>query len=502
MRRRWFAFGIGVVVAVWALLYLPHLRTSPGWYGDEFVTLIAGNSVLDRTFENRALRYSFFSVFTNYQPVGVALFALGARLFSAGDILGARVVSVTVALALALLVFVQLARRGKILAGLGAGLLALAAPQSLVHFRWVYPHHLVALAVAAVFLLVLSRRKATVARDWWVGGACALAALTHLLAVHVTAAALLAHIRRPAAWLRIAVMPGLVFLAALAAGYAISGDQLFADLRELAGYYAADSGRGGVRQKMENIVSFFTHDWLHLGYAIGLAGLLIARRFAAAAFLGVIALAVIQNRQELRVFYYQAMLFAPALGIALVWTVDRVARRARGMLPRGPVARFLSRAAVLGVAAAMLPAAFLASVSGRIVSRNAPWVAPSHADLEASARWVRDRVGPDDFVVAFWDVGWQLDGRWTDLMQCAVWEYGECPAFYVRPRGREEFLFPADVRTARMILVGPLDVRWAFGQGTVPRLLKEVGIDDWKMVPLSRTTAVLLNPRFPEPPLP
>jgi hypothetical protein len=493
------ALTVAGLVCIWALLYLPHLRTSPGWYGDEFVTLIAGNAVLDGTFENRALRYSFFSVFTNYQPVGVAVFALGARLFSGGDILGARLVSALLALALALVVCVRLARQGRVVAGLGAGLLALAAPQSLVHFRWVYPHHFVALAVAFIFVLLVSRRKAGDARDWWVGGACALAAMTHLLAVHVTAAALLAHIRRPSAWLRIGVLPGLVFLAALGGGYAISGDQLFADLRELAGYYAADSGRGGVGQKLENIGAFFTHDGLHLGYLFGLAGLLLARRFAAATFLGVISLAVIQNRQELRVFYYQAMIFAPTLGVALVLAVDRVARRGRRVLPRGPVGRFLSRAVVLGACAAVLPSAFLGSVSGRIVSRNAPWVAPSHADLEASARWVQERVDPRDFVVAFWDVGWRLDCRWTDMLQCAVWEYGVCPAFYVRPRGREEFLFPADVREARMILVGPLDVQWAFGQGTVPRLLREAGIDSWKLVPVTPTTAVLLNPRFPEP---
>ena len=31
-RERWIAVGL---VAVWAALFLPHLRTSPKWYGDE-----------------------------------------------------------------------------------------------------------------------------------------------------------------------------------------------------------------------------------------------------------------------------------------------------------------------------------------------------------------------------------------------------------------------------------------------------------------------------------
>ena len=42
VRRLAFIFPLALIFAVWSLLYLPHLRTSPSWYGDETVALSAG----------------------------------------------------------------------------------------------------------------------------------------------------------------------------------------------------------------------------------------------------------------------------------------------------------------------------------------------------------------------------------------------------------------------------------------------------------------------------
>jgi apolipoprotein N-acyltransferase len=113
-----------------------------------------GNSILSGSFENRALKYSFFSTFTNYQPWGAILYSLSAKTLAGGDILGARFLSVFLALVLVLLVYFELFRRKLGWVGFCAALTILLAPQNTIHFRWVYPHFFVSLGVVLIGLLL------------------------------------------------------------------------------------------------------------------------------------------------------------------------------------------------------------------------------------------------------------------------------------------------------------------------------------------------------------
>jgi hypothetical protein len=472
----------------WAALYLPHLGTSPRWYGDEFVTLLAGRSILDGTFANRALHHSFFSGFTNYQPAGCFLFALFGRVFWGAGILGARLFAALLGLATALGAFHLLFRRGWIGTGLAAALTVLAAPEAMIHFRRAYPHALAGLGVMLVGLLL--DRPRTTRRDWGIGLACAVAALGHLLVVHVTLAALLARWRWPGAWWRIALPPALVLLASLSFGYLISGRQLFADLGEVALQYRSHAADADWRLKVATAWRFFTWDWLHVIYAASLVVLGYQRRWALTAFAAVLSGLVIQNRPELPIFYYQAMVFAPLLSACVALAIRQIATALAQEVPRWP-----RRLVPLAVPVLLLVPALRSSWAGTLQGRNETWVAPSLTDLEQTAAWVNARAGKDDLVVAFWDVGWMLQGRWTDLLQAAAWQYGSCPEFYQRHRDRSEFRFPAELSRARYVIVGPLDRLWTFAEGNVPRLLQEVRLgDQWPVVARTATTVVLGNP--------
>jgi hypothetical protein len=395
----------------------------------------------------------------------------------------------------ALVAFHLLFRRGLIAAGLAAALIVLGAPEALLHFRRAYPHALAGLGVVMVGLLL--DRPRTTRRDWGIGLGCALAALGHLLVVHVTFAALLARWRWPGSWWRIAVPPALVLLASLAFGYAISGRQLFADLGEVALQYRSHAADAGWRTKVVTAWTIFSWDWLHALYAASLVVLAYRRRWALAAFAGVLSGLIIQNRAELPVFYYQAMVFAPLLGVCVALALQQVSSALAAELPRWP-----RRLAALAVPLLLLVPALRSSFAGTLQARNDTWVAPSLTDLRESAAWVNARAGKEDLVVAFWDVGWLLQGRWTDLLQSAVWEYGSCPEFYLRRRDRAEFRYPADLRQARYVIRGHLDDIWTLTQGNVPRLVEEVPIDRWPTVFKTATTKVLANPARQGSPVP
>ena len=184
--------ALAFIFCSWLALYLPHLRISPRWYGDEFLTLISGNGILQHTFTDRALRNNFFRTLLNYQPIGTFLFAFFAQTLTDGDILGARLLSICFALLIAFVVCITFARRGKLLVGFSAALTILAAPQCVIHFRWVYPHYFVSLGVIMIGLTLDT--PPTKRRDWIIGMGAGIAAMGHLLAIHVTLGALLARI--------------------------------------------------------------------------------------------------------------------------------------------------------------------------------------------------------------------------------------------------------------------------------------------------------------------
>lgn len=486
----------GILLLVWAVCYLPHLRTSPGWYGDEFITLMGGRAILDGSFFNRALKYSFFSTYTNYQPPGLILYTLFSKVFSGGDILGARFLSTLLGLGISLLVLVVFSRRGEAWIGFAAALTILVAPQSVIHFRWVYPHYFVSLGVVLIALALDSRTSST--KDWIIGMGCGIAAIGHLLAAHVIVAALIARVLSPRSWIRIAIPPALVFLFSLSLGYYASGGQLFLDLQELAAGYSGDSGRSTLAGKFLSIYRYFSTDWLHVLFFWSFFGLALLRKWAVLVFTALISLAIIQNRPELPVFYYQSMVFIPALCTNLFLCFQGGDKWLSKKFPDNPI-RFMSRLAAFLIPLLLLPSAVAGSVGGSLKSRNAYWVAPSSADIESSAAWINEHAQPDDLIISFWDAGWLLKRKWTDPMQCAIWSYGNFPYFYNRHRDHSEFVFAADFSTAKYVLIDTQDMRWTYGQGTIPKLLDEQKLQTWPVVYSTPTTAVVQNPRTINP---
>ena len=93
-----------IISFLWGLLYLPHLRTSPRWYGDETLTLMIGKSLASGQAADRSLNATFWHPSYPYQPGFAWLAGVMAWIFG-GDILGARLLSCSIALLVALLIY-------------------------------------------------------------------------------------------------------------------------------------------------------------------------------------------------------------------------------------------------------------------------------------------------------------------------------------------------------------------------------------------------------------
>ena len=153
---------------IWTLLYLPYLRTVPSWYGDEGLALCAGLNLVSGIPAHGSFWNTFWNHYAPYQPFYELAIGGMAKLFG-GDILGGRIFNACIGLAVSLV----LCFYGRwIMAwseSFGAALLFLTFEQSVIHFRWIFTHNLIALGFAIAFL-GLSGKAAKKASGWLVGG--------------------------------------------------------------------------------------------------------------------------------------------------------------------------------------------------------------------------------------------------------------------------------------------------------------------------------------------
>ena len=106
---------------------------------------------------------TFWHPYFPYQP-GYAWLAGCFAFLTGGDILGARFLNALIALFIAMLIsFWGRQHFGVIAAWFGA-LVFLSYDQSVIHFRWVYPHNAVALGFALCLLALL--RSSHPLNDW------------------------------------------------------------------------------------------------------------------------------------------------------------------------------------------------------------------------------------------------------------------------------------------------------------------------------------------------
>lgn len=481
-----------VLLAVWAVLYTPSLRTSPAWYGDETLTLMIGRSLFQGEGLDRALRATFWHPSYSYQP-GYAWLAGAAASLTGGDIAGARALNALLALFIALTLLV-LGRRplGGVAAFFGAAIF-LTYSQSVVHFRWIYPHNAVALGFAITLFLLM--RRSHWKTNLGAGLGLAIAAASHPLFVHGALAAWLGRIKRPPAWFIMAIPPFIVLVAGIAWTLMRQAPHLwvFDDMKLLAGFYQGYSREhGGGWNALRNVWVFFTQDFFHIGAFVSAILCCTRRRYQIALFLAVVSGLLLQNRQNLPLFYYQAVVFLPVMALAWAGAFRQILCLVRKQCGRYRMPRLVT------VSAFCIPAVFAAlilpaSVGGRIIPRNQPWVTQDVREVEAAAAWINQRTSPEDLVIAHQNIGWLLHCRTVDLMQATAWS-GRPTFTFESPLDPDRFAFPADVDRAKFLVLADIDQRWTLGQPNVEWVLNKLESEKWRVVWQAGNYVVVENP--------
>ena len=488
------ALTVLLLVAAWACLYLPHLRTSPGWYGDETLTLMIGKSLNQGQGADRAMQATFWHPSYAYQP-GYA-WAVGlASAGTGGDILGARALNTLLALSIALVTYLIGRNIFGRLPSLLSALIFLSYEQSVVHFRWIYSHNAVALGfiVAVLFLI----QKPSLRTDLFTGLGLTIATLSHPLFLHGSVAAWLCRIKRPISWIRMAIFPTLAICGMTLWTWSRlnNKDWLIEDFSTLGKFYAQFSKENGSGlQSLKNVFYFYSQDFFHVG-AFVCALICCWRRFAVIPiFLTVVSGLLLQNRQNLTVFYYQAIVFLPIMALAYGGALRLLLVYLRAIGSRHSRVTLL---AAFIIPAILFGGSFPKSLSGNITPRNQFWVTQDAAEVETAATWINSHVTPTELVVCHQNIGWLLKCRTTDFMQATAWSGRPTFTFEVLPT-KERFLFPADISSAKYVVIGDIDQRWTFGQPNVGWILEKLENEKWPVKWRGDNYLIIKNPAIPD----
>jgi hypothetical protein len=485
LRTRLWVISILTVLAIWASLYLPHLSTSPRWYGDETITIACGHDLVKGVFSNRSTWNTYINPQFCYQPGYVAIVG-GLSWLGGKDILLPRLFNTLLALFIAVSGLVVLGRRSGMTLGTLVALTFLAYMQSVIHFRWVYAHN--AVAAGFFFCLVLLTARRSPRREWLAGFGLGLAAIAHPLAIYGGLPAWLARWNKPSSWIRLFLPPlvlGLLVIAPIVFRYP---SWFFEDVRHLGNYYRMYSEQNGSGiQSIQNFWTFLNQDIFHLLAALAAVFTLFTRlRILAIGALFFIAL-LTSNRQNLTVFYYQAIIALPLLSACLAYAVWRLSKRLTGQ-------KLLQRWLPFCLPLIMLTQTLPPSLKGNLVSRNDRWVTQSIDDLRSTVNWVNDNTTPDDLVLAHWNTGWLLDCRTADLLQATAW--GGWPTHtFEHSVPHERFRYSLSPQSVKYLILGDIDFNWTIHNDNVGAWITQADVEKWPIVYRTPTYLVLKNPK-------
>jgi 4-amino-4-deoxy-L-arabinose transferase-like glycosyltransferase len=454
------------LLILWALLFLPNLRSNPNWYGDEGEwmdaswTLIQGHPRVDATVNDFLFPYP-------YPPL--YLLINGALLKILGnDLLVGRALGAVTALGTAALLY-WIGRR---LRDRTFGFLCAAAflvyPEAVVNYRWARGHTLCGLFVIASigFLVRYVQEKrirdvllagamcsfaiATTYWSWSLAGAVVLTAL-FVNRKHAPAAALASvgylilflggyGILHPGGFGYLKEQLDRLFLLANGTNPPSFLEELVLDARHLVGFLFATptSASGG---------------WIDLWLIAGTVGLVLvpAPRFRKWLILWLVAVAfaVVRRRgSTLSMFMYPATVFLPVLAIGVAGIVAYVADLSKSW-SSSRWATWVPGLGMLGVYGAIAASGSF----GHFRTKIDYWTQRSVADAEQAMGFVNANTTSEDFVVVPKQIYWLVRHEKKAMLAfCANYE-GRPNEMVPVPIPREQFWFDCRWENAKFVVI-------------------------------------------------
>jgi 4-amino-4-deoxy-L-arabinose transferase-like glycosyltransferase len=516
-----------VLIGVWAVLFLPNLRTNPKWYGDEGCVMELSWTTAHGTPRWGAAKMDFL-VPSPYQPLYLLVNGALLRVFG-NDIVVGRAFQAVIGLATAFILLWIGTRLLDRRFGMLCALAFLFYPEVVMHYRWVRPHPAAGTFVLATcgFLIQYIQDK-RLRNLLWAGAMASLATGCHVFAYPVVGLVILTALfvnwrHTPAAIATACAWGGLFvlwFLWSQPGGWS----HLMAQVQRIS---PQDEGLGFVGQIVQVYRFFIEFSFLtptvgadgqqgvDFWMPIALLGAFLfpVRRYRKwlALWLVILMCGVFKSRGNVPVFYYPALCFVPLMAIGFAGAIVRVEELLVRWLPKlSAQIRWVPAAAIIGVFAIIS----LNGSLGHWRSKIDRWMMLSPADAEAAMSFVRANTTDDDYVMlpdqVYWLYPRPLRGQ---MIQSAHYE-GKENAYYPgkKPLDREQFWFDCRWQKAKYLVLAygtdangrpyGIDAIFWMSFKSVRDIIEQIQKENWPVVFRQGEFMVLANPRFMTPPAP
>ena len=518
------AFAMGLLI-IWALLYLPNLRTNPNWYSDEGEVIEMCSTTIRCQPRVGPIQNDFIFPFP-YPPLYPLLTGALSRVFG-GDIVVARGFGAVVALATAAVLFWIGSRLRNRNFGFFCAAAFLVYPEAVMNSRWVRPHPMAGmLALACVGFLIRHVQEKRLRDLVWAGVFCSLATATIywtyplILAVVVTAG--FVNRRYIPTGAVAASSYGLLFVA----WYTLTQSGGFSELLNqvhrttaMAGDGAGLSFIGQALKVYRNIITFgFLTPTIGERGAEGVDLWLIAAmlgfvlfpvaKFRTWLWFWLLALmyVVFKTRDNVPIFFYPAMVFLPLLAVGFAgamiligdflgrWAGDKADIRSIVCVAPGIVALGLFGLISLG------------GSLGHFRTKVDPWTIHSPADAEAVMSFVNANTTSEDFVLVPKHLYWMVTRARKSMLTLSPSYEGKTNEMWPTIIPTNRFWFDCRWQNARYLVLaygqGPdgrpygFDAIYTFGIKGIREIVESIQAEHWPTVLHQGEFVVLANPRL------
>jgi len=513
--HKWIAIGL---VTLWALLFLPNLRTNPNWYGDEGEWMEKSWTFIHGTPRVGPIVNDFIFPYP-YPPLYMVVNGSLLRVFGNDIVVGRALGAVTALAAAALLFWV-----GTLLRDKNFGFLCAAAflvyTEANVNFRWVRSHPMAGtLALASIGFLICYVQEKRLRDVVWASTFCSLATATNyftypLIGAMVVTVAVVnwRDWKLPRAWRDVVIAGGLAssYAALFVIWYctAHGWGQLMAQvgrLTSVASNEVRPTFLGEVERFIGNVwtLGFKTptrldpqtgwtgRDWWLVIATLGFVWLPVTRAKWLRAWLPfwllVLMYGVFKKLNNVPLFFYPATIFLPlmAVGFAgiLAWAGEACKRLGA-----------VGGRALPALALALFAFPSLAGAWGHFNTRIDQWSQHSVDEAEAAMRYVNQHIAPSDFVMVPKQIYWMARSeRRSMLTFCARYEGVVNDMPVAVPIPQSAYWFDCRCENAKYLVMASgvdaasgrpigIDIVYVSGLKGVPERLEAMLSAGWKPV--------------------
>ena len=515
---------VAALIALWAVIYVPNLRTNPNWYGDEGIVLEEAITLASGVPRYGPIEFNFLSP-NPHPPLYLLALALPMKFFGP-DIVYGRALQACVGLATAAIaVWVGSLLLGRKFGFLCAAIL-LTYPEAALHYRWVRSHPMQGMISLACVGFLIRYLQCGRSRDMLLASLMATIALgVHYLAfplIAIVAVTVFIKNRRDLPLALVVSFSFPVFFGAWIVFFQSGdGNSIFNQLGA-AFQQGLKTSQPNPTEELWRIYRT-TLEFVFLTPTINRMGLVGADLWITGGFIGIclfpnnifrkwlvffactLMVGVFVARDNPLVFMYRTFAFLPLFGIGLAGGLQRIGLwLAQFHEPRMKILRIVPSLIVLTICGAVSIEASLGDMRSKIDR----WTVQSSNDAERVMDYVNGSTGPGDYVVMPDQLFWLY--RWTrkaQLIHCAKFDFNieENSAAGVP---KERYWFDPSIGNAKYLVLAAgnrpdgvpvgIDAVFWLGYEGPRRVFEKVQNEKWPVVFQSGEYTVFSNPRLVE----